>query len=193
MVESAIDRRFQEVFGTVKGGAGSGNFGHGGRPGEVGGSGEGGGSSVDMHSLSDQQLIDSARRVPIGERPNSPAWREIERRGGPRVVQDRINAAKPPEPKPPATSIDNYAQSLGDPKASARAKQTLERQRMINGKPDTQAAYIAREVVNGARVQADRNGRRVFMKPDGAFMYESDLSKTALDYAEFLIAQQVKT
>jgi hypothetical protein len=34
------------VAGEVKGGPGSGNFGHVGRPGEVGGSGEGGGSSV---------------------------------------------------------------------------------------------------------------------------------------------------
>ncbi len=41
MAESAIDRRFQEVFGNTKGGAGSGNFGHGGRPGEVGGSSSG--------------------------------------------------------------------------------------------------------------------------------------------------------
>lgn len=176
-----------------KGGPGSGNFGHAGRPGEVGGSAEGEGGIGDVHSLNDQQLIDEARRVPLAERPNSPLWREIERRGGPRAVQDRINAAKPPEPKPPATSVDIYTQSLGDPKAAARAKQTLERQRIINGKPDTQADYIAREVANGARTQVDRNGRRIFMKPNGAFMYESDLSKTALDYADFLIAQQAKT
>jgi len=53
----------------VKGGPGSGNFGHEGRPGEVGGSGPGGGSGIllkpeDIQSISDLQRVANSGKLP---------------------------------------------------------------------------------------------------------------------------------
>ena len=88
-------------------------------------------------------------------------------------------------PEVKATSSEWLAQF--DPKTSARYKLVLDKPRMINRQPNTQAKYVEEAVANGAIVTR-RNGRRVLQHPDGRFLYESDLSKVALDYAEFLIA-----
>jgi len=80
------------------------------------------------------------------------------------------------------------AQYVKDMSAMQRGKilSVLNKDRSINGKPDTQKDYVEREVPKGAKVVTLKNGRRAFQKPDGSFLYESDLSKAALDYAEHL-------
>lgn len=100
------------------------------------------------------------------------------------------SAVAPAEPPPeqPKTPLTDWL-SRFDPMWIGRIKPTLTKQRMINGKADTQAQYIERSVAAGARTATAKNGRRILQFPDGRFMYESDLSKAALDYADYLAKQ----
>ena len=63
-------------FEVIKeGGSGSGNFGHGGRPGERGGSGEGGGQSLKgSHAKSLHQEIDKYLKSPGGVTSSTKQW-----------------------------------------------------------------------------------------------------------------------
>ena len=59
----------------------------------------------------------------------------------------------------------------------------------LDGRLITRKDYVRRRVKEGWRVAARSYGR-VFESPEGTFLSERDLTKTALDFAEYLIEGQ---
>jgi hypothetical protein len=92
----------------------------------------------------------------------------------------------PPPSKPAVTSVDNFISTM-KPMAAARAKSALERGIMSNGKLYTRSSLVESKVLAGAKVVLSPEGKRRLQIPNGAFLDESQISKTAMDYAEYLI------
>lgn len=75
------------------------------------------------------------------------------------------------------------------PLAKKRAIDVLRKQIAWNGLLAPRHAGIEQRVSKGWSV-ATRGGSRRFTAPDGGFLNENDISKTAMDYAEFLTRRQ---
>ena len=99
--------------------------------------------------------------------------------------QKKLEAAS--DRKSEANDIDgfmsNAAQVVRD-----RAIKTLNTSTSSNGILTTRKALIRERVANGAKVTQAKEGRRLVM-PSGTYLAESDITKTAMNYAEHLIAK----
>jgi len=75
-LEDLSEQQQFELFGYVlrKGGAGSGNFGHEGRPGEVGGSGEGGGGTRPAYMTTEENAANPLVVENPNVHPSVPAY-----------------------------------------------------------------------------------------------------------------------
>jgi hypothetical protein len=73
--------------------------------------------------------------------------------------------------------------------AAKRAKDTLERTICSNGTYMSRAELVHLRISNGAVVDLSSwTGKRRLTNPDGSYLDETQISKTAMDYAEFLLA-----
>lgn len=96
-----------------------------------------------------------------------------------------VAAAQPPAP------VVAFAATLS-PTAGGKAIAVLQKQRTFNGRAMSCHTYVTNAVAEGARVAHAPDGARRLMHPDGSFMAEKDLTKTAMDYAAFLTATPAK-
>ena len=82
-------------------------------------------------------------------------------------------------------SIGGFGDTLS-PKARGVAIRTLNRQMLHDGEPSTQKEIVERMVSNGATIGTVQ-GKPVLELPNDTFLFQKDLSKYAMRYAEFLI------
>lgn len=75
------------------------------------------------------------------------------------------------------------------PAAAGRAKRTLLQMKMWDGGPIRVGRAIADRIRAGYTVESAKNGRRL-VSPSGAYLDEKQLSKTAMDFAEFVSRRQ---
>ena len=73
------------------------------------------------------------------------------------------------------------------PMQRARANAALDKLIRFNGKPETRRSWIEREVKLGATVVERPRWGRVLQDPRGSFMEQAQLTKTGMDYADYLI------
>ena len=74
--------------------------------------------------------------------------------------------------------------------AAKRAKDALDRTICANGIYMSRAELVHLRVSGGAVVAlSNSTGKRRLTNPDGAYLDETQISKTAMDYAEFLLAK----
>lgn len=78
-----------------------------------------------------------------------------------------------------------FADSMS-PHAKTKVILTLSKQRSINGEFLTHKAFIEKIAKEGGWTLATSNGKRRLVSPKDSFFYETDLSKTALDYFAYL-------
>lgn len=81
--------------------------------------------------------------------------------------------------------IAEFTKSM-TPMAAAKAKAALEMEVLNNGVITTRKRLIDSRVADGARVVTE-NGERILENPSGSFLGSKALTKTGLDYAEYLI------
>ena len=73
------------------------------------------------------------------------------------------------------------------PMNAERARKALGRNLNDSGVLRTRQAIVERLVDAGATVIVSRGGERRLSKPDGAYLAESQLTKTAIEYADHLV------
>ena len=72
------------------------------------------------------------------------------------------------------------------PAQRARADAALSTQMRVNGEFDSRGAHIRKLVERGYRVTVHPKRGRILEQPSGSYLTERDLTKTALDFAQFL-------
>lgn len=77
--------------------------------------------------------------------------------------------------------LDSHAETV----VRARRRGILTRQLNVNGVLRSRASYIEESLSGGAKVGESPEGRALVF-PDGRYMREAQISKVALDYAEWL-------
>jgi hypothetical protein len=85
----------------------------------------------------------------------------------------------------PILDIGGFEQTLSSP-VKAKAIPQMNEKRMIAGKPQSRKEYIENAIANGATVEI-REGKKAIVKPDGTYMRQGEITKTAIDYAEYLL------
>jgi hypothetical protein len=75
------------------------------------------------------------------------------------------------------------------PMQAKRVNDALDRSIQHNGKLTTRRAMVKALVDDGATI-VEKNGERRLQRPNGNFLIEKDISKTAMDYADHLIKQE---
>ncbi|MFA5706845.1 MAG: ParB/Srx family N-terminal domain-containing protein, partial [Candidatus Neomarinimicrobiota bacterium] len=75
------------------------------------------------------------------------------------------------------------------PMQAKRVNDALDRSIRHNGKLTTRRAMVKALVDDGATI-VEKNGERRLQRPNGNFLIEKDISKTAMDYADHLIKQK---
>jgi hypothetical protein len=76
------------------------------------------------------------------------------------------------------------------PAQAAKAREALERGMGFRGEVHPRAKIIATLLGEGHALSTDKTGKRRLTSPAGTFFSEADLTKTAMDYAEFLLSQK---
>lgn len=101
--------------------------------------------------------------------------------------------AGPQEPAPApqrADTVTEFAQSASQDKiGQRRIASTLRTAQKFNGEVKSRGLEVERLVSEGASVVVGKEGRRL-QKQDGGFFAEKDITKTAMDYAEFLVKRR---
>lgn len=77
------------------------------------------------------------------------------------------------------------------PMQRAKAEAALDRQMRFDGRYCFRGTEVERRIAEGCTVMLSRQGERRLAWPNGVFLDEKQISKTAMDYAEFLIAQRI--
>ena len=136
-------------------------------------------ANPDVSRMTDANLLNEVRGVSPKDRLQSPYFLEYERRGNMRVGGQYV--APPPQA---VVGIGGFEKSLSFPLA-AKAIKGMNTQHMINGVPQTRKEYVEKAVAEGA-VVGTKMGQRAIVFPDGSFMLQKDITKTAVDYAAYL-------
>ena len=98
----------------------------------------------------------------------------------------RIGDTAEPTPKiEPAK--DEFTAGM-NPMQAKRAQMALAQSVTAEGMPHTRRELVESDVAAGATVVQSKAGLRRLQKPNGSYRDESQISKTAMDYAEYLIA-----
>ena len=87
------------------------------------------------------------------------------------------------------TSISSFVSSM-TPMAQRRAMNALATAILSNGKPVSRSSLVERLVDAGRTVVLSQKGKRRLQSPEGLFLAESQISKTAMDYADYLVKQK---
>lgn len=103
-------------------------------------------------------------------------------------TKERQQAEKEAASKAEAEDIDGFMTNATK-LVRGRIVKTLSTPIMQGGKQTTRKALVRERVAAGAKVEQAKEGRRLVM-PSGAYLGEDQISKTAMDYAEHLIAQR---
>lgn len=103
-------------------------------------------------------------------------------------AQERAQADKAAASKAEAEDIDGFMPNATK-LVRGRIVKTLSTPITNGGKTTTRKALVRERVAAGAKVEQAKEGRRLVM-PSGAYLGEDQISKTAMDYAEHLIAQR---
>lgn len=103
-------------------------------------------------------------------------------------AKEREQAEKDAASKAEAEDIDGFMPNATK-LVRGRIVKTLSTPIMQGGKQTTRKALVRERVAAGAKVEQAKEGRRLVM-PSGAYLGEDQISKTAMDYAEHLIAQR---
>lgn len=119
-------------------------------------------------------------------------WRraELERiAAGTKRVGDTAGDRLPPQAptEKPADDVDNFVAPMSRINA-ARARRALDTLMRHNGIIRTRREIVEVMVGAGATVVAHPKDGRRLMRPCGAYIEEQRLTKTAMDYAEYLLA-----
>jgi hypothetical protein len=175
--ECTIQRKksIAEILQEI-GTASSGNHGHAGRPHEVGGSGSGG----ELSQMSKEDLIKAIKTIDPKDRPASPYFREYERRN--LNVVGRSSAVSVKEPESDIGGFEKQLSPLHRTKAIAQMNEP----HSISGKFQTRKKYVEDSIAAGAIV-GTKEGQPALMFKDGRYMLQKHISKTAIDYAEYLL------
>lgn len=103
-------------------------------------------------------------------------------------AQERQRAEKDAASKAEAEDIDGFMPNATK-LVRGRIMKTLSTRVTQGGKEITRKALVRERVAAGATVEQAKEGRRLVL-PSGAYVTEDQISKTAMDYAEHLIAQR---
>ena len=106
-------------------------------------------------------------------------------------IKAEADAAARAELLRPRTSIELFTQGMS-PMASKRARNALDNSVSADGMPYRRSELVEKDVQDGAVVITGKDGRRRLQRPSGAYRTDSQLSKTAMDYAEFLVREKRK-
>ena len=112
------------------------------------------------------------------------------------TMQEMINEYKPigggtEVVAEPTSDIGGFEQTLS-PASRAKAIVQMNEQHIINSKPQTRKQYIEEAVSQGS-VTGEREGQRALIHPNGDYMLQKDITKTALDYADYLKTAKLAT
>jgi hypothetical protein len=91
------------------------------------------------------------------------------------------------ETKKPETPADTFVASM-NPMAAQRARNAMDKSILAEGRAFSRRELVERDISEGAKVVTASNGERRLQKPDGRYRAESQISKTAMDYAEHILA-----
>lgn len=83
-------------------------------------------------------------------------------------------------------NLDRFLATIRSPRLRGRMDAALNKVVNVNGEPNPRYKHIENLVDAGYRVGSDPTFGRVLESPRGSFLTQKDLTKTALDYAEFL-------
>lgn len=137
--------------------------------------------------LTDEELVDAAKRVPQSERATSPIWKEYDsRRNEIRANQATDESTRTQERSAKAhASFGGFTDSMSAPNA-AKAKGALNQPTKSGGVITDRKTLIEEKVAAGYTVQVLPNGKRRLVSPSGSYLEESAITKTGMDYADFL-------
>jgi len=92
--------------------------------------------------------------------------------------------ATPTAPKP---TFAEFTDGMS-PMQAKRAINALENSVSAEGMPWRRHELVEKDVANGAKIVLSKAGTRRLQRPNGVYRDESQISKTAMDYAAYLIA-----
>lgn len=123
---------------------------------------------------------------------DSIQWRqaELERiAAGTKRVGDTASERAPSRTPTEPTAVDDFTAFM-PPMARAQALRALATLMRHNGTVRTRREIVEVMVGAGATVVAHPKDGRRLVRPDGSFIEERRLTKTAMDYAEYLLARR---
>lgn len=125
--------------------------------------------------------------------PASELEEEIARDEANVASRTRARAAKETESAAEAQRIrwGGFTDSM-TPRGRARADKTLSRQVSVQGNFNSRGSHVEILVSAGYSVVEHPKRGRILESPTGGFFTERDLTKTGLDYAEFLTSRSTE-
>ena len=141
--------------------------------------------SSDESLLSDKELISKIKATPVQERDSSIYFKEYKKRGLNKIGATSVKAKEVKE------NLSGFETTLS-PALASKAISQMNQYRIINGISQTRKQYIEKAVSDGATVEV-KEGQNALVYPDGRYILQSAITKTALDYANYLIDTQAET
>ena len=89
-----------------------------------------------------------------------------------------------------AVRLDASFTAEMNPMQRKRAENALDANVMAEGKPISRRELVEQDVSNGAEIVMSKDDQRRLQSPSGAYRAETQISKTAMDYAEHLISKR---
>lgn len=86
-------------------------------------------------------------------------------------------------------NVKAFLVTIEEPRTRARAEAALMRQMRWDGRYAFRSDEIERRIAAGATIELSRQGTRRLVNPSGSFLDEEQITKTAMDYAAFLLAK----
>lgn len=119
-------------------------------------------------------------------------WQQAERdriAAGTKRVGDTASERAPSQAPTELAAVDDFTASM-TPMARVRAESALATSMNHNGTVRTRREIVETMVGDGATVVPHPKDGRRLMRPDGSYIEERRLTKTAMDYAEHLLARR---
>ena len=192
----SILKQLQTAAIILKGGPGSGNFGHAGIPGQVGGSDSLSVGDKWMSPLGEKEIIrhegDKYFVSTAGSNNlqivNENELSQDKKRDGANLQSRNAADAK----NRAEVELENIRQDTKgfydtlSPATAGKAKAVLNQNRVFNGKLTRIKDFVEETVISGGYVNTSSGGERRLNTSHGTFYSEKQLPKLSIDYAEFL-------
>lgn len=141
-------------------------------------------------AISDEERFNSIKSTPPSKRTqNDIDWANQYSKAKSQIEAQKEAAAIAEE----RANVDEFLNELS-PMAKSKANAALNETMQRDNKILTRRKIIEDSIDNGYSVELDtkgnRGGKRILVSPTGTFIEEKRLTKTALDYAEFLISKK---